>query len=185
MMRRSIAMGFACVALAACADNTSTPPDTTSTLLQGSYDLTTTLDTFNLTTNAPSPPDCPSATSSGFCVHAYAYAGATLTGTLNFTRRNGGYGVSGHLVGTFCDQYDLTNGCTHASAVDGDYSGIISAVNGPFTGTLGGEQTSIFGPALQLVGTGTGDSLTGVISWSLSNQQNPPTHRGKFVLKKE
>src|SRR4051794_14572863 len=99
-MHRSIAAILATASLVACADGGTPPPDdTTTSILQGSYALTTTLDTFNFTTTAPSPPDCPTATSSGFCVHARPYSGATLSGTLVFTRRNGGYGVSGHLSG--------------------------------------------------------------------------------------
>jgi len=180
-----------------CALSCATEP---ANPLVGTFDVTTTLDTFTFETAAPSPPDCPGSTL--YCTHSRPANGATLSGSVsvaNVTNVNSANGptlestnVHGEFTGRFCATIDYQNltGCmTLGGQQTLEYpSGVLRS-----SGVLTDISILLDGPIVHTTdprrvwlteATFAGDSIAGRVYWALSTGRSPPAYRGTFVARR-
>jgi hypothetical protein len=165
--------------------------------LSGTYDVTSTLQTFSFETPAPSPPDCPDFTL--YCTHVRAANGASLGGVLVIGDSTASLGaltdfrdVHATFTGRFCDviDYQTLTGCARlGEPATLDYP-VGTLVVGPDFATdtlltLTVRAAESLGRNVMLTGVRLrGDSLTGAIAWRLTTGRSPPTYRGTFVARR-
>lgn len=198
------------IAAASCRDSTSPPPPLHRQVysLAGTYDVRAALDTFNF--EYQHEDHCgPGFT--GYCLLHRRDSSGFLSGTLTiddtphvrrFTVRRGGAvvgtdsslsfsGLTGSFGGLFCDAIDYAalTGCTHvAPATPQSYTGTLVTDSGlPARRHF---QIDVFAPPLgksssvahiALAGTFDGDSLVGILDWTLWLGRGPPSYGGTFV----
>jgi hypothetical protein len=207
MHRRPTLVALSVFAASAIASCRSTEPSDGLHPLSGTWQVTTSLDSFSYETPAPSPPDCPSFTM--YCTHSHADTLGRLAiimtvgisvapGTQNsiyplyLTEAEAAtiYPVAfGTVTGRFC-KVTPEQGCTSTTEVGPTPYPSGGAV-GPLTLTdpsnsvkivlrLGGADR----PLVILRGRLAGDSITGNVWWAAGVTRSPPAHWGTFVARR-